>query len=403
VGRLASAGVACAFAVTALASAAPAAAGRLEAVFTAASYAPGAQARLAVTGAAGPIQFQLFRAGPERGATYGDTTMRGMPVTDAKRATGGVIVVRVHHWAAGVYFASVRSGGQTVYAPFVLRAGPTFSPRVAVVVPTFTWQAYNLRDDNGDGTVDSWYADDTVASVAERRPFARRGVPPHFRQYDLGFLRWYARSGRQAAFLADEDLDAVVSPAGLARRFDLIVFPGHEEYVTEHIYDLVTGYRDRGGNLLFLSANNFFARVDRHDGRLTRVGRWRDLGRPEAALVGIQYVDWYQERYPNAPYVVTGVARAPWLFRGTQLRNGSRFGTFGIEIDARAAASPPGVEVLATAQDIFGAGNSAELAFYRTASGAKVLGAGVLNFGGSAMVTPVGRLIANAWDELSQP
>jgi hypothetical protein len=31
------------------------------------------------------------------------------------------------------------------------------------------------------------------------------------------------------------------------------------------------------------------------------------------------------------------------------------------------------------------------------------LGAGVLNFGGSAMVTPVGRLIANAWDELSQP
>jgi hypothetical protein len=181
------------------------------------------------------------------------------------------------------------------------------------------------------------------------------------------------------------------------------VFPGHEEYVTEHIYDLVTGYRDRGGNLLFLSANNFFARVDRHDGRLTRVGRWRDLGRPEAALVGIQYVDWYQERYPNAPYVVTGVARAPWLFRGTQLRNGSRFGTFGIEIDARAAASPPEVEVLATAQDIFGAGNSAELAFYRTASGAKVLGAGVLNFGGSAMVTPVGRLIANAWDELSQP
>ena len=33
--------------------------------------------------------------------------------------------------------------------------------------------------------------------------------------------------------------------------------------MTKRLYDLVQQYRDLGGNLLFLSANNFFRRVDR--------------------------------------------------------------------------------------------------------------------------------------------
>ena len=36
--------------------------------------------------------------------------------------------------------------------------------------------------------------------------------------------------------------------------------------------------------------------------------RWRDLGRPEAALVGAQYVDWNHNEYPNRPFIATGVA-----------------------------------------------------------------------------------------------
>ena len=41
-----------------------------------------------------------------------------------------------------------------------------------------------------------------------------------------------------------------------------MVFPGHHEYVTRREYDAVEGFRDRGGDLIFLSANNFFWRVD---------------------------------------------------------------------------------------------------------------------------------------------
>ena len=64
---------------------------------------------------------------------------------------------------------------------------------------------------------------------------------------------------------------------------DLLVVEGHHEYVTAHEYDVVTDFRDRGGNLMFLSANNFFCRVDIDRDVITRVGTWAGaFGRPAA-------------------------------------------------------------------------------------------------------------------------
>lgn len=215
-------------------------------------------------------------------------------------------------------------------------------------------------------------------------------------------MAWLARSGKRADFLSDDDLDRF-SSENLLRLYDLIVFAGHEEYVTTHAYNVIEAFRNAGGNLLFCSANNFFYRVVREGETLTRSGRWRDLGRPEAALVGVQYVGWYEGRYANAPYVVTGSADAPWLFRGTGLVDGSPFGTFGIEVDARTPASPPQTRVLAVARNIFGPGASAEMTYYATTSGAKVFAAGVLNFGGSAWSSPVAVMLENLWATLSRP
>lgn len=374
----------------------------LEAHFTERSYAPGERARLVVSGAR-RVTVQLFRAGAERRRTTRDDVMHGVPVNDPRRIVPGSARIAIRHWPPGLYFARVSDGRRTAFAPYVLRASPLFRPRVAVVLPTNTWQAYNPRDDDGDGVPNSWYASDAVTTVSLARPYARRGVPPFFRVYDLQFLRWLARSRNEADFLADDDLEAIRTSAALAARYDLVVFSGHEEYVTTHAFDLVEGYRDRGGNLAFLAANNFFYRVVRSGAAITRTGRWRDLGRPEAALVGAQYVDWFQGIYPNRPYVVTGVRRAPWFFRSTGLADGDRFGLFGIEIDARAAASPPGTQVLATIADAFGPGKSAEMTYYTTPAGAKVFAAGVLNFGGSALVPPGPRLLENLWAHLSRP
>jgi hypothetical protein len=164
----------------------------------------------------------------------------------------------------------------------------------------------------------------------------------------------------------------------------------------------VRRYRDLGGNLAWLSANNFFWRVVRHGPILERVAQWRRLGRPEAALIGVQY-HGNDEGQKRAPMVVTDESRAPWLFAGTGLRDGQGFGHFGIEIDGRAPSSPSSIMVLASAADLYGNGVDAEMTYYETPGGAKVFAAGAFTLAGFAD-SPVGRqLLANLFDHLSRP
>src|SRR5262249_10928052 len=134
---------------------------------------------------------------------------------------------------------------------------------------------------------------------------------------------------------------------------------GHHEYVTAHEYDVVQRFRDLGGNLMFLSANNFYKRIDIHDGVMTRIGAWRDLGRPEAALIGVQFFhnDLGEHR---GPWVVQPTAdRLPWLLRSAGLGVGERLATGGIEADDLAPSSPPGTTVIARIKDLFGDGRDA--------------------------------------------
>jgi hypothetical protein len=225
------------------------------------------------------------------------------------------------------------------------------------------------------------------------------GLPDQFFRLDLGFLRWYWRSCFRADFVSDDDLEQVTRAETL-RRYRLIVFAGHEEYVASHVYDLIEHYRDLGGNLAFLSANNFFYRVEVSGDTMTGRSRWRDLGRPEAALIGAGYAGWNESRFPNHPYRVLDTRAARWLFAGTGLHYGSRLGHYGIEIDQRNAASPPNTQALASIRNDFGPGRSAEMTIYRQGH-ATVFDAGVLNFGASAHWPQVSRLVSNLWAHLS--
>ncbi|MGH3003313.1 MAG: N,N-dimethylformamidase beta subunit family domain-containing protein, partial [Gaiellaceae bacterium] len=248
----------------------------IDAAFTARSARSGDAVSLTIRADASSLSLQMIRCGPEQQPTYANNELKGIPVggphhhgwSGHRDGAAGVYVELGGDWPSGIYAARIDSNdGRTGFAPLVLRPRSPLQ-RVAVVVPTGTWQAYNFYDANGDGWGDTWYARWKTTEIDLSRPHADRGVPYRFRSYELSFYHWLAGHGIAVDYYSDEDVEQFADPTALRAAYDLLVFPGHTEYVTTRLYDMVQGYRDLGGNLLFLSANNFFRWVHRAGARL---------------------------------------------------------------------------------------------------------------------------------------
>ena len=380
------------------------------------SYAPGEIAQIRIASDEPSLSYRVFKSGPEQVITYADNQMAGVDIGVEPvaldwapwRNRPHTITFRIPNVVSGLYYVQFGGpDGRVGYAPFVVRPNVLgLTNRVLVVLPTNTWQAYNFQDGNDDGYGDTWYAGPPNHVVDLSRGYIARGAPPRFYRYDLPFLHWLYWSGKSAEFISDSDFDQIGSGDELARAYDLVIFEGHEEYVTTHQYDVVERFRDLGGNLMFLSANNFFWKVDKQGQTLRKIAKWRDAGRPEAALIGVQYRANDDGRRQGL-FSVQAAASAPWLWQNTGLVDGSTFGQFvggyGIEIDATTSASPLGTLVLAQIPDLFGPGLGPQMTYYETSAGAKVFAAGVLDFGGSAPFWPMKRMLDNLWVRLSAP
>jgi len=389
--------------------------GPLLAGFRERSYRPGQVALLRIGGGtATSATLQVILAG----AVGGDAPLAAKPGWDKhtfgqavtaprvvhRSSGGGQWTVPIHlgvNWPSGDYVARLTWPGHTDYAPFILRPKRLGTAPVLVIEPTNTWHAYNALDGN------SWYMNPAVHRIDLTHPFTDHtikgqptpdGLPKQFQVLDCGFLRWYWKSGYRADFFSDDDLEHIKNVKQLLR-YKLIVFGGHEEYVTAHVYKLITAYRDAGRNLAFLSANNFFYRVRIHGDTMVGRTRWRDLGKPEASLIGAQYVGWNESNWPNRPYHVINREAAPWLFKGTGLQNGATFGNYGIEIDEPNTVSPDDTDVLADIPHEFG-NKAADMTIYRMGR-STVFDAGVFNFGASAHWGKISRMVSNLWSHLS--
>ena len=382
----------------------------VDAAFTRRSYAPGEPAELRLATDARSLKLQVFAYRSPGRPSEQDLRTSGLAMTgpipvdwSGHRERPALLrVLRAGDWPSGLYFVrAIAADGRVGYAPFIVRPRRLGTERVGVVLATNTWAAYNFEDADGDGWGDSWYVSARHRSVDLQRPFLDFGVPFRFRDWDLEFIAWLNRTGKHVDFLSDDDLERLTG-GELARRYDLLVFPGHEEYVTTAAYAAIERFRDAGGNLAFLAANNLYRRVTRSGERLVRGPLWRTLRRPEAAIVGVQYVG-SDHGLRQGGYEVTGAAVAPWAFAGTGLSNGDVFGRYGIEIDARTAASPRRIQLLAHIPGLLGPGRSAEMTYYETSSGAKVFAAGALNFAASLDRPEVARLLENVWARLSLP
>jgi hypothetical protein len=271
-----------------------------------------------------------------------------------------------------------------------------------VVLHTNTWHAYNHQDTDGDGWGNTWYATDENRSVDLSLPYIDHGAPPKWRPYDVPFLHWLYRTNKQVDFISDDDLESFKSARTLARLYDLIVFPGHEEYVTSHVYDLITGYRNLGGNLMFLAATNFLWKIDRHGDRITRVNQWRKLGRPESRIIGVQYRG-SDEGTHRGPYELTAYGRTSWEFAGVDQKFIADWKWLGIEWDRTTSVSPRGIHVLAQVNPHMRTrGLVGQMTYYERGK-AKVFASGLLNFPATACFTAYRRVLENVWDRLSQP
>lgn len=381
----------------------------IDAGFTERSYPPGGLARLHIAADVSSFTLQFFQAGPEGQPTPG-AGMEGVPVGDPRevdwsthRNRAATISVLLGDWANGIYFARLTApDGQSYYAPLIIRPHPYGTHRVAVVLHTYTWEAYNHYDANGDGWGDTWYASNDIDTVDLSRPYTDGGAPPKWRLYAVPFLHWLYRSGKQVDFLSDDDLEHFRNAEALAHLYDLIVFPLHEEYVTTHMYDLINGYRNLGGNLMFLSSTNLLWKIDLHRHLITRVAQWRTVGRPESRVTGVQYRANDEGGHRGA-YELTPYGRESWEFAGVDQAALAQWRWFGIEFDMTAPPSPPGTRVLAQVNPHLGNPRIRGQMTYYSGGGAKVFSAGTLDFESAVGHPPFQQLLENLWQRLSEP
>ena len=165
----------------------------------------------------------------------------------------------------GLYRIVVRAGKWTAGYPFVIRSRR--SHQFMVVVPQFTWQAYNTFGGSNLYTKDpgtGW----TVPQVSFERPYS--GAPPSDSSagsFIQPAISWLERLGYDIGYvsdvdLADPDLGGPTATAGY-------VFLGHDEYWTYSEFSNVLAARDAGTHLAFFGANNAYWNIRIDAGSIT--------------------------------------------------------------------------------------------------------------------------------------
>ncbi len=249
---------------------------------------------------------------------------------------------------SGMLLAVIRSpeGHSVANVPIVLRPDPTDPRRAPIlfVSAAATWQAYNAW--GGLDLYSNLYrhpvaatANHRAAQVSFDRPYFLDSGAGYLRRWELQFIRWMERNGRDVEYIADLDLER--NP-DLANGRRLLVMAGHPEYWTRPMRARVEAAVASGTNVAFLTANEVYWQARLEDGpagpgtRITSYKsrtadpimptqpdlttcRWREppVNDPEAPLVGQMYGGIVQR---VADWIVTN--HSHWLYEGTDLRDG---------------------------------------------------------------------------------
>ena len=240
----------------------------------------------------------------------------------------------------GLYHVIARDpAGDEFRAPVVVRHSRPLDrplPHTALVVwPYLTWRAYSAYDADLNGIPDSWYQFWRQRRVSLRGPLQRGGVEDDHKAA-APFSRWLCSRPVRTQHVTDVELGRL--PLSTLKRYAAIVFPGHTEYYEPATYDLLMRYRGQGGNLIFLQAKPFYrqVRLDPEHNAVVMTDYDAREGRSDFAIAGVGYDGCCFPLARAAPYVAaTGrdYDRLRWLFRGTGIGPGERFGVAASESD----------------------------------------------------------------------
>ncbi len=320
-------------------------------------------------------------------------------------------------WKAGIYSARLkdRTTGATYDTQFVVRGAPGSSGRV-VIASTNTWAAYNSW---GGASFYSYNQGDTTQRGVRGNHLshARRPLSPsplvqvgaHLAGAERYVLGWLDREGYSYRMITDEDLHQT---PGVLAPFRTVIINTHSEYWSRQMRDALDAHlAGAQKNLVYLSGNGLYWKVTLQNGQVEvrknktlhaqtgeTGGLWRDLGRPEAAVLGVAY---NAAGYPTCSAYSTDLPNH-FLFAGTGLTAGAPFGASGRNTLAACptggasgwemdrivpGVSPQSLQRLAHGT-LQGGAVGAEMTYLTTPAGGGVFSVGSITFGGSLVDDP---------------
>ncbi len=344
-------------------------------------------------------------------------------------------------WPSSLYRVTFSLGREKCIVEFIVRAKVPISSKILYCWPITTTQAYNnfhgnLYDNRylappEDKPPEGQYTRLRKVSFDRPNESIERWM---FDDREMRLMQWLQHEGLHVDSCSSVDLHADPS---LLSNYNLLLSVGHDEYWSKEMRDNVEAFIAAGGNAAFFSANTCWWQVRFEDqnrtmicyksavedpltgidnSRITVNWATSPLNRPENRLTGVSYRygagAWTEEestkqKMREAEYEVKD--SADWVFSGTSLVNGSKFGKgiggkygiIGYETDAVNLAegsvtptgedgTPTNFKVLATA-DLRtwrenGWGGHATMGYYQNVG--TVFTAGTLHWALNLLATP---------------
>jgi hypothetical protein len=253
-------------------------------------------------------------------------------------------------WASGYYLIRIllldgpQAGNSATTYLVVNSAKP--DARMLIQVPVNTWQAYNAW--GGRSTYDLPGLGRAANHVSFDRPYlwdGRGGQGPL--GWEIPFVRFVERSGYDVSYQSDVYTDA--HPDSLLSH-RLVAVAGHSEYWTRTMRDAFETAREARVNLAFMGANDAYWQIRLEDAGRTivaykslydpnvdfqsKTAMFRELGRYECALIGIQHqgaspLYWHAGDYALA----VGAIADPWMRNTGFLSDSVVRGVVSVESD----------------------------------------------------------------------